>query len=60
MATVYRFERVDIHYIEVEAESEEQAKEEVLNMSCMDDRVETYQGYWKTYEGYWNTEEEQA
>jgi hypothetical protein len=43
----YLFQRVDIHYVEVEADSEEQAEEEVRQMSCMDARVENHQGSWE-------------
>jgi hypothetical protein len=46
----YLFTRVDIHYVEIEADSEEEAEAEVLHVSCMDNRVETYQGYWKIEE----------
>ena len=48
--TVYLFKRIDVHYIEVEADSEEQAKTEVRHVSCMEDGVETYQGEWNMEE----------
>jgi hypothetical protein len=56
--TVYRFERVDIHYIEIEADSIEEAEAEVRDLSCMDDRVETTQGWWQVLST--NEEGEQA
>jgi hypothetical protein len=42
----YLFKRVDVHYVEVKADSVEQAEDEVRHVSCMEDRVDTEQGEW--------------
>lgn len=50
--TKYLFRRIDIHYVEVVAESEDQAREEMNHVSCMHDRVDTEQGDWEMIGDY--------
>jgi len=45
----YLFKRIDTHYVEVEADSIEEARAEVRHLSCTDSEVENEQGEWEIY-----------
>jgi hypothetical protein len=42
----YTFQRIDVHFVTIEADSLAEAQEEVTGMSVLDDRVEVEAGDW--------------